>query len=346
MVFSYYIFKFPYKLVWHLLKIFNKNPDLVIYCADPLDYEILAPVLKYLPDVDFVVKNTKTARYLESNGISCKRMPSFPKTVVMSRHAAYKFPERKILKFGMRHGAYHFKKFTNTNNYNDFDVFMVTSQQEVKKMVEKGISAAAAVGFPKIDPLFDGTYSEAFLNSIRQKVQLDHSQKTVIFSATWDKSGMSAIHNWIDFLPELAEEYNILTTVHPWTSKKYKQKLSQMKNIFHIADAKILPYLAISDVMVSDVSSIIAEFCALDKPIITFETPGTSRSLPEIELLLKRITIRVRKLPELKSAIQHSLQNPKEKSQNRQQANKLMFDKLDGLAGKRAAKIIREQFLF
>jgi len=343
MVFSYYIYKFPYKLVWHLLKVFNKNPDLVVYCADPLDYEVMAPVLKYLPEVEFVVKNTKTAQYLESQGIPFKRMPCFPKAVIMSRHAAHKFPEKKITKFGMRHGAYYFKKLTGASNYNDFDVFMVTSQNEVEKMVEEGITVATAVGFPKIDPLFDGTYSETFLSSIRQKAQLDHSKKTIIFSATWDGSGMSAIRKWINFLPELTEQYNVLTTVHPWTSKKYKQKLSQMNNIFHITDAKVIPYLAISDVMVSDISSIIAEFCALDKPIITFEVPKTNRSLPEIEALLKRISIQVRNLPELKNAIQHSLQNPEEKSQNRQQANKLMFDKLDGMAGKRAAKIIREQ---
>ncbi len=346
MVFSYYIFKYPYKLVWHLLKVFDKNPALVTYCADPLDYEILAPVLKHLPEMKFVVKNSKTTEYLKSKGIQSKRMPCFPKAVIMSRHAAYKFPEKKILKFGLRHGAYHFKKFTRAHNYNEFDVFMVTSQQEVEVAKIVGIVSAVAVGFPKIDPLFDGSYSEETLNSIRQKINLDSSKRTILFSTTWDGSGMSAINKWINFLPELTETYNILVTVHPWMSKKYKDLLSKMENIHYINDVNVLPYLEIADVLVGDTSSIIAEFCALNKPIITFEAGETNRSLPEIKDLLKRISIQVNDFSALKSAIQQCLKHPEKKSADRQEANKLMFDRLDGSAGKRAAEIIKERIPF
>jgi len=343
MVFSYYIFKYPYKFIWHLLKFFNKNPDIIIYCADPLDYEVLAPVLKHLPKMEFVVKNKKTAQYLESKGIQCKRMPCFPKVVIMCRHAAFKFPEKNILKFGIRHGAYHFKKFTKARNYNDFEVYMLTSQQEVDLAEGLGITSAVAVGFPKIDPLFDGSMSIELLNSIRQKASLNHSKKTVIFSATWDGSGMSAIDKWINFLPDLVEDYNILVTVHPWTSKKFTQKLLKMENIYYINDVNVLPYLQVADLMVGDTSSIIAEFCALDKPIITFKINDTSRFLPEIKNLLNKISIQVNDLSTLKDAIQQSLKHPEKKHKNRQQANKLMFDKLDGLAGKRAAELIKER---
>ena len=346
MIFSYYIFKYPYKLVWHLLNIFDKNPKLVIYCADPLDYKILAPVVKYLPELEWIVKNNKTAKYLASRGILSKRMPCFPKAVVMSRHAAYKFPEKKIQKFGMRHGAYHFKKFTSVRNYNDFDVFMVTSQQEVDVAKKLGIVSAVAVGFPKIDPLFDGSYSEETLNSIRQKINLDPSKRTILFSTTWDGSGMSAINKWINFLPELNETYNILVTVHPWTSKKYKDLLSKMENIFYIQEVNVLPYLIVADVLVGDTSSIIAEFCALDKPIITFKVNKTGRFLLEISDLLKKISIQVNDLPTLKDAIQQCLKHPEKQRADRQQANKLMFDKLDGSAGKRAAEIIKKRIPF
>jgi len=48
MVLSYYLFKLPYRILWRLNNRLKTMPA-VVYCAAPLDYIILKPVLKHLP---------------------------------------------------------------------------------------------------------------------------------------------------------------------------------------------------------------------------------------------------------------------------------------------------------
>ena len=66
---AYYIYKYPYKLTWYIIKFLKKRKALVFYCADPLDYEMFIPIKKYLPKIDVIAKNKKTRNYLEQNGI-------------------------------------------------------------------------------------------------------------------------------------------------------------------------------------------------------------------------------------------------------------------------------------
>ncbi|UCE06304.1 MAG: CDP-glycerol glycerophosphotransferase family protein, partial [bacterium] len=346
MVLSYYLYKYPYKLVWHIFKFLNKNPTAVAYCADPLDYVVLEPVLKYLPRISIVVKNSKTTRYLKKKGKPYKRMPCFPRAVIMSRHATHKFPEQKIIKIGFRHGAFHFKTLANARYYNDFDLYFMTSEREVEQAKARGIVTARAIGFPKLDPISNTSLDRTMIDAVKRQANFDHKKKTVIFTATWDKSGMSAIDRWIDTIDDLSQFYNILVTVHPWTSRKYLKKLRIIDSVFFIEDPNVLPYLVIADVLVGDTSSIIAEFCALDKPIITFKVVETKRTVPEITRLLKDISIQIENVDQLKDAIEYSLNNPEKKSEERQQARRMIFDKLDGQAGRRAAEIIKEKIPF
>jgi CDP-glycerol glycerophosphotransferase (TagB/SpsB family) len=341
MVLSYYLFKYPYRLVWHLMRSLRRNPDTVVYCGDPLDYVVLAPVLKWLPPLPFVVKNRKTASFLRTKGIPPKRMPSFPGAVLMSRHAAYKFPVKSIVKIGFRHGAYHFKAFANTESYNSFDVFFVTSREEAARARARGIKTAMSVGFPKLDPAFDGTLDHEALEIYRRKAGISRDRQTVLFTATWDASGMSAIENWIEVIHTFGNDYNILVTVHPWTSSKFKKRLNHTPEIFFIDDPDVLPYMMISDLMVGDVSSIIAEFCALDKPIVTFRVEPSKRSVPEIHELLRSVSVQIDSTFQLEEAIAHALSYPEEKREERRRANRLLFDSLDGKAGKRAARAIQ-----
>jgi CDP-glycerol glycerophosphotransferase (TagB/SpsB family) len=260
----------------------------------------------------------------------------------MFRHATHKFPEERITKIGLAHGAYRFKRFTGAAGYNAFDVYMTTGSQEVEWGRKFGIETAVAVGAPKLDPLFDGSLDRKAVDAYRQKAGLDPAKPTVIFTATWDRSGMSAVDRWIGQVADLSGHYNILVTVHSWTSMKYIEHLRSLSSVYFIDDPNIVPYLAISDLLVGDCSSIIAEFCTLNRPIVTFTVPRAKRGLPEIFDLLDRISTRIADFSELPQAIDDNLKEPDAKSEERRRASRMMFDRLDGKAGRRAADIILE----
>jgi CDP-glycerol glycerophosphotransferase (TagB/SpsB family) len=289
--------------------------------------------------VNIVSKNKSVQSTLEKVGVESSLMPAFPKTVIMARHALHKFPYKKITKIGMRHGAYHFKKMISKEKYNAFDMYFFTSDKELEIAEELGFTSGAVGGFPKLDDAFNGSITTKELVKLRKAMRFDN-KPIILFSATWEKSGMSAVKRWNDRLYELTKEYNILVTLHPFTNSKIKQKLRRTLEIHFIEDKEILPYLMLADLLISDTSSIIAEFCALNKPIITFRTQDSHRLTKEIKSMLGEISEQINTFDELKSILPEVLTNPSKKQEQRQFYNTIMFGKLDGKHAQRMANTI------
>ena len=337
---AYYIYKYPYKLGWHIVKLLRKRKELVFYCADPLDYEMFIPIMKHLPKVEIVTKNKKTRNYLKQKGIKYLRMPVFPKAVIMARHTPYKFPVKNIMKIGFDHGLYQFKRWTAPENYNYFNIYFVSSPEQVKTAEALGITTTKAIGYPKLDNAFNGTYNKTYLDKIKDELNLDREKKTIIFTSTWNIDGLSALDRWIDKVGKLTEKYNVLITVHTWTEKSKITKLKAIKNAYFLDKFDVTPYLMIADVFIGDYNSLIGEACALNKPIITFRVPESKRSIKEITEMIERISIRIDEFDEIQDTIEQSINNPYELKRERENANKTMFLALDGYAGKRAADVI------
>ena len=342
---SYYIIYWPFRITWSILKLFRKKKSIIFYCGGHTDYVIIKQIYKHFPEAKIVAKNKKVQQVLKEFGVSSSLYPSFPDILVMPRHVARKFPEPRMKKIGLRHGAYHFKDFVETKRYNVFDIYFFTSTKEVKLAQQRGITNAKAIGFPKLDPAFDGSITDDLLQQYRKKLGLNKNRPVIIFATTWNKSGMSAIDRWVHRLTELTADYQVMVTVHLWTAKEYQAILEQTPGIIFIKDKDILPYLMLADLMVCDMSSIIAEFCALDKPLVTFKVPDGKRPSREVKSMLKEISIQVDTFEEMLEAIKESIQNPDKLSALRKRYNKIMFDELDGKAGLRAASIIREKYL-
>jgi len=153
---------------------------------------------------------------------------------------------------------------------------------------------------------------------------------------------MSAINKWYDQFSTLKEKYRILVTVHEWTSFKYIKVLKENKELFFIDEYDRLKYIQQTDICIVDTSSIIAECCLLDRPLIAFRTSETKRTLPEIRDLIAKIALSVDSFGELEQAIKTYQQNPTLLAKERKEAAELFFGSPDGQAGRRAADIIKQ----
>ena len=338
----YFLLKYPYRLVWRICRLLRWTPKTAVYCAEPMDYVILKPVLRHLPPLPFVAKNRRTRSYLKSQGLNARLWPAFPRSVIMCRHAAALFPAPGILKIGFRHGAYHFKAYTRPGRYNAFGLYFVTSRREEEDARAAGIRSALAGGFPRLDPAFDGSITPESLDRIRTGAGADPSKRTVLFTSTYDRSGMSAIHRWIGHLGRFTGLYNVWVTVHPWISRKTVSRLKALRDVFFIEDYDILQYIVACDVMVGDTSSILAEGCALDKPMVTFRLPAAKRTPADVARMIGRFSVRIDSAEELDAAIETCLRDPAALRAARLEAARIFFDDLDGKSGVRCAEKILE----
>jgi hypothetical protein len=340
MVFSEALLRYPYTLLWHLVRSLSKPAPVVAYCAEVMDWQSLAPVLKHLAPVPVVTTNPGVKRYLREKGIACHGLPSFPRAVIMCRHATHRFPCSGIIKIGLRHGPYHFKRMTKAANYNRFDLYLFSSVADLKAAEAIGVRVGKAVGFPRLDPAFDGTITPGQLEELKRGRKLDPGKPVLLFTATWDRSGMSGIGHWYDKLEQLANSYNVVVTVHPWTAEAYVERIKATRGVGFLEEADLLPWLMLADICIGDTSSLLAECSALSKPIVTFRTPTARRSLDEIELILKDISLQVESFGELIKALETLISEPGLLREGQARANQTMFDILDGKASLRAAKEI------
>ena len=338
MTFSYYLIKPFYCMMWNLKNSGRNRARTAFYCDKELDYEIFRNIR--IEDSYYIARNARIKEFLSKKGIASERWPSFPGIVIMARHALHRFPCGSIRKIGLRHGPYHFKKMIDASKYNAFDLFLFTSENEAGLAKALGIGNAVSGGFPKLDSLLNGSIDDSILGGIREELKLDPGKKTLLFSSTWNDSGMSSVEKWYERLGELAERYNIIATVHPFTGCKYKDILRRNANISFVGDNDLYIYMKLSDALISDTSSIIAEYCALYRPIICFDTSEAKRTDPEVRGIIEEISLKVRDFDELKEKVGSELEQPRKRIEAQRRAVGIFFDDDKPDKGLKASRII------
>jgi CDP-glycerol glycerophosphotransferase (TagB/SpsB family) len=87
---------------------------------------------------------------------------------------------------------------------------------------------------------------------------------------------------------QLAEKENILLRIkfHDLMNRstviEYEEYFQQTDNVEIINDPDIIDHLIISDIMISDTSSVVYEFTLLNKPVITFKSRSVNIAWPDI----------------------------------------------------------------
>jgi CDP-glycerol glycerophosphotransferase (TagB/SpsB family) len=117
----------------------------------------------------------------------------------------------------------------------------------------------------------------------------------------------------------------------------YKNLVQKDQRVIFADEHDITPFLALCDVMISDLSSAMMEFAALDKPLVLFNNPNwesyQNYNSDDIEFKWRDIGIQVTNLEEMKDAVKRSLVNPDKYSAKRKQyTNQLFTNKHDGKA--------------
>ena len=206
-------------------------------------------------------------------------------------------------------------------------------------------------GYTKCDPLIkDDDATKDLLMSIG----LDKSKKTILYAPSFYPSSIEKIYPELQYF---SNEFNLIIKLHnfSWFQKRYQYQSEMMKNLdsrsnnLYLAkpnDIDVIPFMKVSDLLISDISSTIFEFLPLDRPIIMAEC-FTIRFKHRIfkkrfsrKLDLERydsidFVNRINDPGQLNGLIYHCIEYPSELSNLRKEAIEKYLYKNDGKASSR-----------
>ncbi len=126
-------------------------------------------------------------------------------------------------------------------------------------------------GYAKLDPVINGGMPKLKPSALG----LDDLKKTILYAPTFYPSSIECMQK--DF-PKEFSNYNIILKPHYFSlvnekyakQKKLLDRWGGESNVYlaGLGDVNILPFLAVSDVLISDASSTLFEFAALNKPVV------------------------------------------------------------------------------
>jgi glycosyltransferase involved in cell wall biosynthesis len=169
-----------------------------------------------------------------------------------------------------------------------FDCLMFVNTDRRQRYIDAGLVAdderrAPLIGYPKVDCLVNGSLDRA---AIAHSLRLDPSVPTVIYAPTWSPHS-SLNTQGLDLVDGLAAAgIQVIVKLHDRSYDRqdrgsggvdWAERLRRYDGhaLVRIArESNGCPYMAASDAMVSDHSSIAFEYLLLDRPLIVIDRPA------------------------------------------------------------------------
>ncbi len=178
-------------------------------------------------------------------------------------------------------------------------VVFAEGRYRIEKLKEHGLDTIETirdVGLPKLDPFFTGAYSR---EEIITRHNLDPNKKIVLYAPTYKPTSIFKVAQSIH---TIVEQYNVVVKLHPYSwSGKYAphsqhrifEKLAQKHQNLCLVSKDIhdiMPYLFAADTMISEASSVINEFLALERCGIIYDLEDAKLKHSDGEPLLEEKT--------------------------------------------------------
>ncbi len=207
-------------------------------------------------------------------------------------------------------------------------------------------------GYVQTDPLFRDEL-------LSLPIEIPNAGKTVIYAPTWNEHLSSAPmlgERLVGLLRKDNESICIVIKPHPVIYERQPNWIASWQNLADsnpnvslVEDkaADVAPYLQRADVLISDASSVVFQFLALNRPIILINNPkrfGTSHFDPKgIEWQWRDLAEEVEDLSDLPNAVQRALEHPERRKDRRSYYRHQLYGEFtDGRSAERIAARIDE----
>ena len=222
-----------------------------------------------------------------------------------------------------------------------------------KKILEQYLAPndIFALGLPKLDQLFNGKYQR---DEVVKKLNLSPQKKIVLYAPSYKPTSI------FDLTPELANcrDYNVIIKLHPysWAGKYASHKQHRfvekiVKSNPHLilipeTEVDIMPYMVASDAIITEGSSVMNEFLAMNKSGIIYNTnakhsDGQPVLQEDINSWLKSF-VHIDSPSELTDALGKVCEPDDERIALIEEDKKMIYDYCDNKASERVTTKIKE----
>ena len=201
----------------------------------------------------------------------------------------------------MGHGTGDKKYGGNAKDLESFDYHFITGPKHMQKLHDLDVNIPEEklikIGNPRFDEIVNGDIdAEGYLDYLQVQ---DNTRKTILYAPTW-KWGSGTLHKLgRHFCRELTKEYNLIIRPHYFDRKYIPQlkiwaKINGIQHVYFSNPANILSNdtmydFVVSDLLISDTSSITYEYLIMKKPIIIIENEFSDLHVMPSELNVKTI---------------------------------------------------------
>ncbi len=161
---------------------------------------------------------------------------------------------------------------------NNTDWLIVTSD-DIKKYYAEAFQISEnkikALGLPRMDYYFENHDSKELKNKFCKDYGISPDKKIILYAPTFrDEEEFNNVFNYFDlekFNKELSDEYVLALRLHPKIKNFYKEDISSKGQYIDVSDFKNEQELMLlSDMLITDYSSIMIEYAILNRPIVFF----------------------------------------------------------------------------
>ncbi len=235
-------------------------------------------------------------------------------------------------------------------------ILFVEGKYRIEKMQKYGLDKIHEIydtGLPKLDRFFNGYFKK---EDIIRELNLDPLKKTVLYAPSYKPTSIFDIGHR---LADLQDEYNVIVKLHPysWSGKyashkqhRFMEKLAAKHSGIHLIGPEkhdIMPYMFIADTMISDGSSVINEFLALERCGIIVDLPEENLKHRDGQSLLedpgsewlKNSFIHLKPEDDLAEAVKMALHPDEKRKKHLKKDKNYIFSYTDGKAAERVRDI-------
>ena len=162
-------------------------------------------------------------------------------------------------------------------NYTGAIVSSESIRDDYAKSFGISIDKVQALGVPRTDIFFDKNYEKNIKKKLYDKYPILKKKKVILFAPTFRGSGQNSAHynfDWIDFQKlkdNFSKDYVCIIKLHPFIKNRSDYDFSNDEFYLDLtSEREINDLLFITDVLITDYSSVIFEYSFFERPVVFF----------------------------------------------------------------------------